>query len=170
MDWTPGGVSSDLEDRRDSSGGGGGGVWLWWWRWGRDRDYRIYRSAGDQLDHRAQTFWEGWVEAAITRNRSKPSHRVRTRLMDDGSASGQVQPHPPGEDRDVQLISFVLDDVQKTWTQIFAAEGRDIHARKAGGVSRGNLLGAVGRRRRRPDLSIARRIRRSTSILVSGMS
>jgi predicted metalloprotease len=28
------------------------------------------------------------------------------------------------EDRDAHLISFVLDDVQKTWTQIFAQQGK----------------------------------------------
>ncbi len=35
-----------------------------------------------------------------------------------------MQPHPAGEDRDVQLISFVLDDAQKTWTGIFQGMGK----------------------------------------------
>jgi predicted metalloprotease len=34
------------------------------------------------------------------------------------------KPHPAGEDRDVHLISFVLDDAQATWTRIFASQHR----------------------------------------------
>jgi uncharacterized protein len=49
-----------------------------------------------------------------------------------GSGQSSVAPGPSNgpvtqsavEDRDVHLISFVLDDAQKTWAQIFAAHGR----------------------------------------------
>jgi len=40
-----------------------------------------------------------------------------------GSPSGPVA-ESPGEDRDVHLISFVLNDTQNTWAKIFAAHGR----------------------------------------------
>jgi predicted metalloprotease len=39
-------------------------------------------------------------------------------------SAGPAQPHAAGEDRDVQLISFVLDDAQKTWTTIFTQDGK----------------------------------------------
>ena len=61
--------------------------------------------------------------------------------LSGGGSSTQTQPAPgqmggqaggrgatgatgAGEDRDAQLVSFVLDDVQKTWTGIFAQEGK----------------------------------------------
>ena len=40
------------------------------------------------------------------------------------AVAGTPRAHPAGEDRDVQLISFVLDDAQKTWTGIFDQEGK----------------------------------------------
>jgi predicted metalloprotease len=43
--------------------------------------------------------------------------------VEPGPASGPVS-EAPGEDRDVHMISFVLDDAQKTWEQIFAQHGR----------------------------------------------
>jgi predicted metalloprotease len=46
----------------------------------------------------------------------------RTQPIDTAGQAHRV--HPAGEDRDVQLISFVLDDVQKTWTAIFKADGK----------------------------------------------
>ena len=41
----------------------------------------------------------------------------------DSSGQPAARQHSAGEDRDAQLISFVLDDVQKTWTGIFAQDG-----------------------------------------------
>jgi predicted metalloprotease len=45
----------------------------------------------------------------------------------DATEQPMNQPGPQGSqagDRDAQLISFVLDDAQRTWTQIFAAHNR----------------------------------------------
>jgi uncharacterized protein len=42
----------------------------------------------------------------------------------NGNASRQPAPPSAADNRDVQLISFVLDDAQNTWTQIFAAHHR----------------------------------------------
>jgi hypothetical protein len=52
--------------------------------------------------------------------------------------SANLQPEPsngpvttsPAEERDVHLISFVLDDTQNTWEQIFAAHGRQYRRAK----------------------------------------
>jgi len=103
MDWTPGGLSGDIEDRRDSSGGfggmGGGGI--------------------------------GIVGFVILLLISLVTGRnYLGSVLSGGGSSSIREPGRPGserspnENRDVQLISFVLDDAQKTWTQIFAAHRR----------------------------------------------
>src|SRR6516225_4413652 len=100
MDWTPGGPSQDLEDRRGSSGGGfgigGGGLGI---------GGVIILLILSVITGR--NFFSG----------SAPSARVDQ----PGGPAGQSF---SGEDRDVQLVSFVLDDVQQTWTKIFAEHGR----------------------------------------------
>jgi predicted metalloprotease len=109
MDWTPGGLSDDIEDRRDSSGGGGGGfgggglgiagfVVL------------LILSLVTGRNFLGSFFSGSGVGPQVGTQQAAPVGAPRT--------------HPPGEDRDVQLISFVLDDAQKTWTQIFAAAGK----------------------------------------------
>jgi predicted metalloprotease len=117
VDWTPGGVSSDIEDRRDSSGGGGGG----------------FGGGGGGLG--IVGFLIVLVISLVT------GHNFLGSLISGGagvpqssnpSYNQQYQPeqsssphrHPPGEDQDVQFISFVLDDAQRTWTQIFQQLGR----------------------------------------------
>jgi predicted metalloprotease len=45
---------------------------------------------------------------------------TNSRAVDAGGAPVRQS---AGEDRDAQLVSFVLDDAQKTWTGIFAAQG-----------------------------------------------
>jgi predicted metalloprotease len=93
MDWTPGGLSDDVEDRRGSSGGGfgGGGIGIIGFvillviSLVTGRNYiGAYLSGGGQ---------------------------VATQNSRSAVAS-------PAEDRSAQLVSFVLDDVQKTWTAI----------------------------------------------------
>ena len=107
MDWTPGGVSSDIEDRRDSSGGGG------------------FSGGGGGGGIGIIGFIVLLVISLVT------GHNFLGSFLSGGGAPQQqtqsydAQPatprtHPAGEDRDVQLISFVLDDAQKTWTGIFA--------------------------------------------------
>ena len=46
-----------------------------------------------------------------------------------GPSNGPVQ-ESAGEQRDVHLVSFVLDDVQKNWGEIFAAHGRQYRRAK----------------------------------------
>jgi uncharacterized protein len=99
MDWTPGGTSGDIEDRRDSSGGfggmGGGGIGI-----------------------------VGFVILLLISLFTGRNYLGRV-LSGGGSTSVREAARPaPNEKRDVELISFVLDDAQKTWTQIFQAHGR----------------------------------------------
>jgi uncharacterized protein len=99
MRWTPGGRSSDLEDRRGSSGGfGGGGL-------------RIGLGAAAVLLVLSLIFRQNFFA-----------------LLSDGgagdpSASGPVT-STPEEEKEVQFVSFVLDDAQATWEKLFQARGR----------------------------------------------
>ena len=45
-------------------------------------------------------------------------------VQTDRPTTGPTSERFAGEDRDVKLVSFVLDDAQKTWTQIFEEHGR----------------------------------------------
>src|ERR1051326_5115281 len=96
MRWTPGGISSDIEDRRGSSGGGfgfGGGAPI------------------------------GCGGAGVLLVLSLLFHRNFCALFEGnggGAASTQVSrpvQETPEEHRSVQFVSFVLDDVQSTWEQ-----------------------------------------------------
>src|ERR1051326_6531042 len=96
MRWTPGGISSDIEDRRGSSGGGfgfGGGAPI------------------------------GCGGAVVLLVLSLLFHRHFFALFEGnggGGAPTQVSrpvEGTPEEHRSVQFVSFVLDDVQSTWEQ-----------------------------------------------------
>jgi len=100
MRWTPGGPSSDLEDRRGSSGGfGGGGM-------------RIGLGGAAVLLVLSLIFKQNFFAL----------------LGGDGGAaaptdSGLVA-STPEEDKEVQFVSFVLDDAQSTWETIFRQRGQ----------------------------------------------
>jgi predicted metalloprotease len=105
MDWTPGGMSDDIEDRRDSSGGGfgfgGGGLGI--------IGFLLVLAVSLVT---GRNFLGGLISHAAGQGNVHSGPRTA------GS------PHPAGEDRDVHLISFVLDDAQATWTRIFASQHR----------------------------------------------
>jgi predicted metalloprotease len=97
MRWTPGGISSDVEDDRSSSGGGGfpGGVHI------------------------------GIGGILILLVLSFIFHRdLLTPFLGGSSTTESTQSAPStpqqtaSEQREVQFVSFVLDDVQTTWTKI----------------------------------------------------
>jgi hypothetical protein len=97
MRWTPGGISSDVEDDRSSSGGGGfpGGIHI------------------------------GIGGILILLVLSIIFHRdLLTPFLGGSSTTESTQSVPAtpeqgaAEQREVQFVSFVLDDVQNTWTKI----------------------------------------------------
>jgi predicted metalloprotease len=98
MRWTPGGSSSDIEDRRGSSGGGFG-------------------IGGAPI---------GCGGAIILLVLSLLFHKNFFALLGSGdngtqvSAPAQSRPveQTPEEAKEVQFVSFVLDDAQKTWESI----------------------------------------------------
>jgi predicted metalloprotease len=126
VDWTPGGISSDLEDRRDDSGGGGGGGGFGIGGGGGGGGLGIVGfiivvviSLITGHNFLGSLFSGGSPSTNGSQSYSAPSSQYGPA----DASQGSVRQHPAGEDRDVQLISFVLDDVQKTWTAIFAESG-----------------------------------------------
>jgi predicted metalloprotease len=100
MEWQDQGISSDIEDRRGSSGGGfgfGGGMGI----------------GGFIL----------LLIISVITGRNFFAGGGGSASVEPGPSNGPVQ-QSTSEERDVHLISFVLDDVQKTWAQLFAAHGR----------------------------------------------
>lgn len=104
MRWTPGGRSDDIEDDRDQSGGGGSG----------------FNFGGMHI---------GIGGFLILLVLSLVFKRNFLSLVGLGGVSSPTQISQPDTARDqreeplVQFVSFVLDDAQKTWTQILSQQG-----------------------------------------------
>jgi predicted metalloprotease len=101
MRWTPGGRSSDLEDRRGSSGGGFGG-------------------GGKRI---------GLGGAAVLLVLSLVFKQNFFALLGGGGAGGEPTASgpvasTPEEEKKVDFVSFVLDDAQTTWERLFQARGK----------------------------------------------
>jgi uncharacterized protein len=103
MRWTPGGRSDDIEDDRDQSGGGGGG----------------FNFGGIHI---------GIVGFLVLLVLSLVFKRNFLSLAGLGGVSSRTPISQPDTARDqreeplVQFVSFVLDDTQKTWTQILSQQ------------------------------------------------
>ncbi len=110
MEWTPGGISNDIEDRRDDSAGGGGFGGFGGFGFGHlgiggvlivgllslvfGRNFFTLFSGGAPMDNTT-------------------TYRTPNRAQD------------AGEGTEVQFVSFVLDDVQHNWDTILPqAENR----------------------------------------------
>jgi uncharacterized protein len=107
MEWTPGGTSGDIEDRRDESGGGGGGFGFGGGGFGG-----IHLGIGGTillfiLSVFFRTNLFQFFSGAPTENttRSEPNTAQDTR-----------------EQPEVQFVSFILDDVQKNWDRVLPAQ------------------------------------------------
>jgi predicted metalloprotease len=98
MDWTPGGMSSDVEDRRGGGGGfGGGGLGI-----------------------------IGFVFLLVISLVTGRNY-IGAYLAGGGGTQTQSSDRPvqesSAEHRSAQLVSFVLDDAQNTWTEILSQHG-----------------------------------------------
>lgn len=112
MDWTPGGMSEDVEDRRGDSGGGGG------FSFGGGG---IGAVGVIVLLVASVVTGHNYLGGVLGGGSSQP---VQTQQTDGRSAAGGDPSQSAAEDRSAHLVSFVLDDAQKTWTQIFANANR----------------------------------------------
>lgn len=132
VDWTPGGVSSDVEDRRDSSGGGAGGGGGFGFGGGGGGGIGIIGFV--ILLVISLVTGRNFLGSLLSGGGGSQGSSYSTQGSANQTGSQEGSPayapsrtpraHPAGEDRDVQLISFVLDDAQKTWTGIFQSMGR----------------------------------------------
>ena len=101
MQWTPGGSSEDIEDRRDESGGGGG-----------------FGFGGFHL---------GIGGILIVGILSLIFHQNLFTLFSGGSVAPSAQSQPnraldEQEQPEVEFVKFVLNDVQQTWTKMLPSE------------------------------------------------
>ncbi len=96
MRWTPGGISSDIEDERGSSGGFGG--------FGR-----VPLGIGGVI-----------VLAVLSLLTGKNFLALFTGAPTTGEADRPAPPayESPQEHRQVQFVSFVLDNIQQTWDKL----------------------------------------------------
>lgn len=100
MRWTPGGQSNDVEDRRDQGGGGGFGFG------------GLHMGIG------------GVIILFVLSLIFRQNFFALFGGGGSGVAPGPAVVHQPNPARDaeekpmVQFVSFVLDDTQKTWTEI----------------------------------------------------
>ena len=114
MDWTPGQMSSDVEDRRGESYGGGPG----------------FSFGGGGIGVVGVVILV--VASLVTGHNylggvlSGGSQVQDSQGVQQGQAgtAGANPSQSAAEDRSAHLVSFVLDDAQKTWAQIFAAHNR----------------------------------------------
>jgi uncharacterized protein len=116
MDWTPGGLSGDIEDRRGSSGGGGG-------------------FSGGGLGIVGFLFLliislvtgRNYIGSYLSGHSASPSQTSQGMAPSGPRASSAS----PQEERAAQLVSWTLDDVQKTWTTLLPEQtGRDYRRSK----------------------------------------
>jgi uncharacterized protein len=104
MDWTPGGLSDDIEDRRGSSGGGGG--------FGGGGGLGIVGFI--ILVIISLVTGRNYIGSYLS-GHAVPSQTSAQPTNGYGPGATTAS---PGADRPAQLVSFVLDDVQRTWTTL----------------------------------------------------
>jgi predicted metalloprotease len=107
MDWTPGGLSSDVEDRRGSSGGGfggGGGLGL---------------VGFVVLLVISLVTGRNYIGSYLAGGGAVSSHPTQPVAPGNRPDSGA-----PGEDRPAELVSWTLGDVQQTWSTLLPEQTR----------------------------------------------
>jgi len=107
MEWTPGGTSDDIEDRRDEGGGGGGGPVF--------GGFGPHLGIGGTIALLVLSFvfkQNFFTSVAPSRSGSYPDR-----------STSQPRDRDPSARTEVHFVSFVLDDVQHTWEKLLPAAG-----------------------------------------------
>lgn len=117
MRWRPGGVSSDIEDRRGEDAGGFGGG-------GRGPGLRV--GLGGVLVLLALSLATGKNFLALLDPPTGGGYD-NEQYQDAPAAGRRVA---PGDDDLVQFVSFVLDDVQDRWSELLPTAGREYRRAK----------------------------------------
>jgi predicted metalloprotease len=113
MDWTPGELSSDIEDRRGSSGGGGG-----FGGGGLGIIGFVILLVISLVTGR------NYIGSYLSGGGAVSSQRAQ-------STDGRPYAASPAEDRSAHLVSWTLDDVQKTWATLLPEQtGKDYRRAK----------------------------------------
>src|SRR5437660_1324878 len=111
MRWSPGGESSDIEDRRGEGGGGGFGF-------GGGGFGGAHIGIGGVLVLLVLSFiFKVNLLSLFTGGVPSPARSTRPYTGDADRSDG--------EQREVQFVSFVLDDVQNTWARLLPQAGRN---------------------------------------------
>ncbi|MCU1258234.1 MAG: putative protein of unknown function, zinc metallopeptidase [Bryobacterales bacterium] len=123
MRWTPGGTSDDIEDDRADSGGGGG------FGFGGGGFGGVHLGIGGTLLLLLLSYlFHTNLFGLFSGGGGAPEPRVTHEARDPRTNPAA---NAPGEQREVQFVSFVLDDVQKNWDRTLQAEtGRPYHHAK----------------------------------------
>ena len=100
MRWDRGYRSSDVEDRRGMPAGGGGLFGLVFWM------FRLFGWKGGLIALVLAGGWYLWASSSSQQ------------LAEEGGAEGGAS------DEMKSFVSFVLDDVQNTWTKVYAEDGQ----------------------------------------------
>jgi predicted metalloprotease len=106
MEWTPGGTSSDIEDRRDDSDGGGG--------FGGGGFGGIHLGVIGTIVV-ALIGYFGHFD--VSRFLGAPPDQPVPQSSSPGTASAET-PEDRREEPEVKFVSVILDDVQNTWDTI----------------------------------------------------
>ena len=109
MRWTPGGVSNNIEDRRGSTGGG--------FRMGGPLG-----SGGALIALVLSLLFGGNILGGGGDAGPAPDQPGTTTQTSNGAVE-----QSPAEAKEVQFVSFVLDDVQHTWAQVLPKYGTQYH-------------------------------------------
>ncbi len=120
MRWTPGGRSEDVEDVRGEGGGSG------------------FRLRGPHLG--IGGFLVVLVLSLLFKRDLFSLFGIANVGGPAATTASRTVPRGPEDDRQVQFVSFVLDDVQKTWSQAFAQAKRAVPARQARALQRRDAL------------------------------
>jgi predicted metalloprotease len=122
MDWTPGGTSNDIEDRRDSSGGGGGGFGGFGGFGGGGGGFGgIHLGIGGTILLLVISyFFHTNLFSIFSGGGSAPSSAVAPVEQGQPNTAQDTAEAP-----EVQFVSYVLDDVQKTWSTILPQQAGD---------------------------------------------